>query len=119
MSIPCVQADHDSCGCDTDHPVPENHLLQAIDGDEAGCFRLQEADRLFGMGDLARYRLRDRLLGRKIDILPVELTPGQCHKAAIMRTDVSITLCRGSRSRRLGTHTSVQREKCWISRIRF
>jgi hypothetical protein len=33
-------------------------------------------------GDLARYRLRDRLLGRKIDILPVELTLGQSHKAA-------------------------------------
>src|SRR5262249_48555215 len=82
MSIPCVQADHDSCGCDTDHPVPENHLLRAIEGDEAGCFRFQEADRLSGMGDLARYRLRDRLLGRKIDILNVELMLGQCHKAA-------------------------------------
>ena len=89
MSIPCVQADHDSCGCDTDHPVPENHLLRAIEGDEAGCFRFQKADRLSGMGDLARYRLRDRLLDRKIDILPVELMLGQCHKADVLREQLT------------------------------
>jgi hypothetical protein len=37
MSNPCVQADHGSCGCNTDHPVPENHLFQAIEGDEPGA----------------------------------------------------------------------------------
>jgi hypothetical protein len=42
-SISCVQADHNSCRCDTDHPIPENHLLGAIEGDEAGCFRFPEA----------------------------------------------------------------------------
>src|SRR5689334_6571058 len=76
MSIRCVQADHNSCGCDTDHPVPESHLLRPIEGDEAGYFRFQEADRLSGMDDLVRYRLRDRLLGRKTDLRLLELTPG-------------------------------------------
>src|SRR5436190_12081216 len=75
MSISCVQADHNSCRCDTDHPIPENHLLRAIEGDEAGCFRFPEADRLSGMGDLVRYRLRGRLLGWKANLLAVELTP--------------------------------------------
>ena len=74
MSIRCVQADHNSCGCDTDHPVPENDLLRAIEGDETGYFRFQAADRLSGMDDLVRDRLRDRLLGRKTDLLPLELT---------------------------------------------
>ena len=76
MSTPCVQADNGSCGCSTDHPVPENHLLRSIEGDEGGCFRFQEADRLFGVGDLVRYRLRDRLLGRETDLFLVELTLG-------------------------------------------
>jgi hypothetical protein len=80
MSIRCVQADHNSCGCDTDHPVPESHLLRAIEGDEAGYFRFQKADRLSGMDDLVRYRLRDRLLGRKTDLLLLELTPGPASK---------------------------------------
>src|SRR5215468_4006267 len=74
MSIRCVQADHNSCGCDTDHPVPESDLFRAIEGDEAGYFRFQAADRLSGMDDLVRHRLRDRLLGRKTDLLPLELT---------------------------------------------
>jgi hypothetical protein len=45
-------------------------FLRAIEGDE---------DRLSGMGDLVRYRLRDRLIDRKTDLLPLELTgdPGR------------------------------------------
>jgi hypothetical protein len=74
MSFRCVQADHNSCGCDTDHPVPESHFLRPIEGDEAGTFRFQEADRLSVMDDLVRYRLRDRLFGRKTDLLLLELT---------------------------------------------
>jgi hypothetical protein len=79
-SIPCVQADHNSFGCDTDRHVPEDHLLRAIKGGETSRFRFQEANRLSGMADLVRDRLRDRLLGRQTDLLLVELTPVMHHR---------------------------------------
>ena len=49
MRIHRVQADHATRGYNTDHPVPENRLLRPIEGDEAGCFRFQEAYRLSRM----------------------------------------------------------------------
>jgi len=76
MRIHRVQADHATRGYNTDHPVPENRLLRPIEGDEAGCFRFQEAYRLSHMVDLAGSRVRDHLLGWQINLLSVELTLG-------------------------------------------
>jgi hypothetical protein len=57
----------------------------------AGFRRIQEADRLSGMGDLVRYRLCFRLFGRKPDPLHVEMTLHQFHKkAATMAPDIEL-----------------------------
>ena len=48
--------------------------LWAVAKGIAGFLRIQEADRLSGMGDLVRYRLWFRLFGRKPDPLHVEMT---------------------------------------------
>ena len=69
-----VQAHRYYCGCDARHSPAASHLCGAVAKSIAGFLRIQEADRLSGMGDLVRYRLWFRLFGRKPDPLHVEMT---------------------------------------------
>ena len=58
---------------DPDHPISENRLLRAIAGDETGLCRLEEADRLSGMGHFVHCRLRDLVLDGPFDLPHVEM----------------------------------------------
>ena len=74
-----VQAHRHHCGCHADHSPSASHLCGAIAKGIASFLRIQEADRLSGMGDLVRYRLCFRLFARKPDSLHVEMTLNQFH----------------------------------------
>jgi hypothetical protein len=74
-----IQAHRHHCGCHADHSPAASHLCGAVAKGIAGFRRIQEADRLSGMGDLVRYRLRFRLFGRKPDPAHVEMTLHQLH----------------------------------------
>src|SRR5438094_7168643 len=67
-----VQAHRDPCCGNPHHPIPEERL-RAISGDEAGVFRIEAANRLYGVGNLVLYPLRDCLLGRQSDPSNLEI----------------------------------------------
>jgi hypothetical protein len=86
-----VQAHRHHCGCHAGHSPAASHLCGAVAKGIAGFLRIQEADRLSGMGDLVRYRLCFRLFGRKPDSLHVEMTLHEFHKkVATMAPDIEL-----------------------------
>src|SRR5262245_60891583 len=119
-----VQANRDPCCGNPNHPIPENPLLRAISGAEAGFFRFQEADRLSGMGNLVLSRLRDRVLGRKSDPSHLEMTRKVSSRARLQRgkpaSGVAGTIPRGMSTRRVppmlwGSHPTSWRTNYFFS----
>jgi hypothetical protein len=80
-----VQAHGHHCGCDAHHSPVASHLCGTVAKDIAGFLRIQEADRLSGMGDFVRYRLCFRLFGHRPDPLNVEM---MLHQSLIARTRI-------------------------------
>jgi hypothetical protein len=60
-----VQAHSNNFGGSPDRSLPESYLQGAVEEESAGRIRFQETDGLFGMGDIARDRMRSCLFDRQ------------------------------------------------------
>src|SRR2546423_31329 len=68
-----VQTHHHPGRGNPDRPVCEKCLLRAISGDETGLCRIEEADRLSGVGYFVLYRLRYPVLDDQSDPSHLEM----------------------------------------------
>src|SRR5215475_120546 len=103
-----VQTDHHPYCGDPDRPVPEDGLLRAISGGEAGICRIEEADRLSGMGHFVPDRLWDPVFDNQSDPSDLEVMSKasagqQCYSEADAKHAPGDKFCKGAASQPAGT----------------
>jgi hypothetical protein len=85
VDVTHVQVDHDPCGGNSAHPVPEDGVFREVEGDAAGFRAIQEAGRLSGLGNRILGELRPSLFGSRAGPFHLEMIELARSKPAIRK----------------------------------